>query len=307
MTRRLLIVLLTAVSVLALASCRPVRAMTLPAAPDDKGGPPPTGNIAYQPPFLPITLKVGFDGNVSVSASPKLVTSLGTFSVEGGAIVSTASQKPLAPKPADVTRLVVCLDDTDRRCNVYQIDSGRRLRVLLDGKVVEDIERNLITIHAAPGATVVVSDRGPATNATVHGPAKIDIEEFDFSAQGPDTDVDLERSRSGYLADLTYDHVNGELTLINGAQISRVQTYTLLTVHQPASNVPGEFDCQQATDWRSSFAAKELEHNTIVSCVKTAEGDLGYIFLVPYPDEKPVSYYAYTYVWVRSAETSGDS
>jgi hypothetical protein len=306
MIRRLLVALLMLTSTCALASCRPVRAMTLPSAPDEKGGPAPTGNIAYQPPFLPIKLEIGLDGSISVTASPKLVTSLGTFSVTSGVIVNEADQKPLAPKPADVTQLVVCLDEAERRCDAYQIDSGRRMRILVDGRVVEDVERNLITIRAGPGATVVVSDQGPPTNLTVHGPARIDVEEFDFSAQGTDTIVDFERSRSGYLADLTYDHINGRLKLVNGTQISRVQTYNLTTLHQPANNLPGELDCQQATDWRTSFSDRELEHDTVVSCVKTAEGDLGYIFLVPDQDQKPVSYYVYTYVWVRSAETATD-
>jgi hypothetical protein len=162
----------------------------------------------------------------------------------------------------------------------------------------------VITIHAAPGATIVVSDQGPAANPTVHGPARIDVEEFDFSAQSNDTEVDLERSRSGYLTDLTFDHLTGQLDLINGAQVSRVQTYTAFTVHQPASNLPGEFDCQLSTDWRGGLSANELDHTVIVSCVKTAEGDLGYIYVEPDQDQKPVSYYAYTYVWVRSAETA---
>jgi hypothetical protein len=113
----------------------------LPGAPDDKGGPTPTGNIAYQPPLLPITLTVGLDGSISVTASRTIVTDLGAFSIEGGEIVNTANDEPLSPKPADVTRLVVCVDKGDKHCRVYQIDSGRQMRVLINGKVIEDIER----------------------------------------------------------------------------------------------------------------------------------------------------------------------
>jgi hypothetical protein len=302
MIRRLCLSLVVVTGLLLITSCRPLQ---LPAPPGDQGeqsGPSPTGNISLQPPFVPITLTIGFDGTISVSTSgPKISTLIGTVTVDAGVVLMAADRAPVPP-PAGVTQLIVCVDEVNKRCEAYKIDTARRVRVLLDGRFVQDIERNRITIHGEPGASIRVLDAGPPTTPGGVGPARIDVEEFDFGARGADTVVDMERSRSGVTPDLAYDQVTGELKLINGAQISRVVTpNSWWNVTPPLNNLPTEQDCQQSSDWRGSFTPAELDNVYVRACVKTAEADFGYVVLQPHQWTQPVSYYAYTYVCVHSA------
>jgi hypothetical protein len=304
MIRRLCLSLVVVTSLLLLASCRPYLPQ-LPAPPDDQGeqgGPVPTGGVNFDPHFLPITLRVDFDGTISVSASgPKIWTPIGTVTVDAGVILMAADRAPMPP-PAGITQLIVCVDEPNKRCEAYKIDTGRRVRVLLDGRFYQDIERNRIMIHGEPGASIRVLDAGLPITPGGEGPPRIDVEEFDFGAGGADTVVDMERSRSGVTPDLAYDQETGELKLINGAQISHVTTSNSVWDNSLLYHLPSEPDCQQSSDWRGSFTPAELDNVYILACVKTAETDLGYVLLFPNQYAQPVSYYAYTYIWVRSTE-----
>lgn len=270
-----------------------------PSAPDETGGPAPAGNVGFQPPFLPIVFKLETDGSISVAAAtPDLVTPLGRVSLSGGVVVKN-DQTPFPAQPADVTQLIICRADDDQKCRAYEIGSGRKMELTLDGRFVAEVERNRFVVRASPGASVNVRDVGDASVQTVYGPARVDVETWEFDATSPDTTVDFESSRSGQTPDLQYDHLTGAFTLINGARVGRIDRYSSNPFRSPKNNIPSEFQCKETRDWAPQFSPEDLEYSQILACVKTAEGDLGYVLIEPQLDKNPIGYNVYSHTWVR--------
>ena len=69
----------------------------------------------------------------------------------------------------------------------------------------------------------------------------------------------------------------------------------------PAMNRPSENDCVRTKpdSWRNTFTPAELRADIIVSCIYTAEKDFGCLVIGHDSTTKPVSYYIYSYTWVR--------
>lgn len=128
----------------------------------------------------------------------------------------------------------------------------------------------------------------------------IDVEEFRFHESSEEAEVDLERSRSGTETDLAYDHITGELKPIHGAKVSVYSTYSW-TEPDTRNDYPGEKECLETPDenWKDSFSTDDLENKYIIACIKTVEGDLGFLLISPDTAQKPVAYYVYTHTWVR--------
>jgi hypothetical protein len=272
----------------------------LPERPRGTGGPSPLGHIAYQPPLLPITFTIDTDGKIKVAVATRLVNVLGTVTVSGG-IVTTPTGERLPPEPADVTQLIICQQDSaGQRCEAYQIGTGRKIRIEMNGNFVQDVERNRIVIEAALGSIIEVTDSGPPTKLEAFGPARLAVEEFRFHETSEETDVDLERSRSGTTTDLSYDHITADLKPIHGAKISIYESYRW-TEPDVRNDYPSELECLQvpAEDWKDAFSKDDLDHKYIVACIKTAEADMGFLLIEPDTDKKPVAYYVYTHTWVR--------
>lgn len=217
----------------------------LPDRPENTGGPAPMGHIAYQPPLLPITFSIDSNGHISVVLNPKLVTLLGAVSVGVGIVKNLAGTPLPPPQLVDVTQLIICQKGSaGKHCQAYQIGSGRKLRIEMNGSFVQNVERNRITIEAAPGSVINVADNGSPTKLESFGPARVDVEEFHFSETGSETDVDLERSRSGTTADLSYDHISAVLKPIYGARVSTYKTYRWFSPRD-RSDYPSEQECLQ--------------------------------------------------------------
>jgi len=272
----------------------------LPERPGDTGGPSPLGHIAYQPPLLPITFSIDTDGKIKVSVTTNLVNALGTVTVSGG-IVTTSTGERLQPEPADVSQLIICQQSSaGQRCEAYQIGTGRKIHIEMNGKFVQDVERNRIVIEAAIGSTIEVTDNGPPTKLEAFGPARLDVEEFHFHETSEETDVDLERSRSGTIPDLSYDHITAEFKPIHGAKISIYDTYRWAGP-DVRKDYPSELECLKvpAEDWKNAFSEDDLDNRYIIACIKTAEADMGFLLIQPDTDRKPVAYYVYTHTWVR--------
>ena len=177
---------------------------------------------------------------------------------------------------------------------------AEKIRIEMDGQFVTEIERNQYKIDAGPGSVINVIDNGPPTKLDVHGSARIAIENYRFHETSEDNGyLDLERSRSGTKADLSYDHITGQLKLENGAQVARLKKYKKL--HQWKPDVPSENDCQQipADQWNGAFGDKDFDQDNTMTCIKTVEADLGYLIVRAERDEKPIGYHIYSYVWVR--------
>ncbi|MGH3770623.1 MAG: hypothetical protein ACRDRW_04370 [Pseudonocardiaceae bacterium] len=167
------------------------------------------------------------DKNFTIGFVGRLTLGLGTvsFGVDG-VVKNLATSRPLPPQPADVTQLFICKKGSARRrCEAYEIGTGRKINVELDGHILGSFERNRIVLDAAPGSTVRLTDNGPLAKQEAFGPAHVDVEEFHFSETGKETFVNLENSSSGTDTDLSYDHRTGELKPIRGAKVSTYATY----------------------------------------------------------------------------------
>ncbi len=193
-----------------------------------------------------------------------------------------------------------------KRCQAYQIGTGRKIHIEMRGDfgqdVEHDVEHDRIIIEPAPGSTIKLIDNGPPAKKLEYvGPARVDVEEFHFNENSQDTDVDLERSRSGAITDLYYNHQTAELTPIHGAKVSTYATHGEWGKPSARNDYPSEQECQQKLleNPGDTFNKDDLKEAYSIFCIKTAEGDLGFIFLKPDSDQKPLAYYAYTYTWVR--------
>lgn len=290
-----------AMCALALTACGDdaPRPSGLPKPPKDqvKSTAAPTGNIAYQPPILPIQISIDSNFKITISAAAGIHTPLGDVEISGGVAYKQDSNEPLPERPADVTQLIICRRSSDgQECKAYQIDRGRKLRISMNGRFVQDVERNRIVLYADPGATIEITDDGPPTELRAHDRARVDVEEFYFHEFSKETEVDLEISQSGITADLSYDHITGELKPINGAQISRVKKYG----SKGGYDLPSEWDCMQEKGWKDSFSRDDLDPDkNVLACIKTAEADLGYVVIGIDGDKKPTAYLFYSWIWVR--------
>jgi hypothetical protein len=268
----------------------------------------PMGQLAYQMPILPIKFSIDKDFNIAVTYEGKIVTPVGVLEVSGGTVTDTQN-RTLPAGPPDATQVIICRDGVTRHgCVGYRIDTGRKLHIVMDGRFVQDIERNRIIIRAKAGSTITVTDSGPPAKTGPYGPARIDIEEFDFTETSPAVEVDVEHLQGGTMNDLSYNHLTGELKLINETQAGGLKKYREQAGnwHRAAGiglhdKLPGEYECLHTprAAWRSSFGADDLSADTIITCIKTAEGDLGYLVIGRDRDQKPVAYHVYSYIWVR--------
>ncbi|WBB47294.1 hypothetical protein O3597_19345 [Verrucosispora sp. WMMA2044] len=280
------------------------------------------GHVAYQPPLLPVQFVLNSDGSVQVQTEDvSIVTPLGVFGVGAGGGVQDARApgRILKAEPADVTQLLICpiaaREKPDASCETFRINSGRKLRIVMDGRFVQEVERNRIVVFVAPGSNIDVTDAGgPTKNTEVYGPARLDVEKVTFTANGEHTYLDLERSQGGITADIAFDHVTGRLKLVNGAQISRVlrpQIFDGMTV----DDLPKEADCLAQREWSGEFPPLTFAQRImrlgggannpfaapLAACVKTAEADLGYLIIWPgkewFTGEPKLT--LYSLVWVR--------
>jgi len=176
----------------------------------------------------------------------------------------------------------------------------------MNGQFQQTIENGRVTIDAYPGSTVTVTEAGSPVTSNPRAAARIDVEDFYFNATSPYTEVNLEQSQGGWAADLSYDHVTGKLAFVNGAMVADVQLYPsgqglFGRSALPAMNLPGENDCAhiKPDSWRNGFTATALRADVIVSCIFTAEKDFGYLVIGHDSTTKPVSYFMYSYTWVR--------
>jgi hypothetical protein len=287
----------------------------LPRASDNGASPShPTGYFSYEPPIVPIVLTIDTDGNVSLSAGKAFATPIGTFSFGLNAWQDSLKHTALPDQPFDATQLIICQSGANRQhCAVLQINSGRKVNITMNGRFQQTVERNRITIDAAPGSTLTVKDSGGPVRSGPHPAALVDLEELDFSALSTNTEVDLERSLSGTKPDLSYDHMTGDFGPSDGALVhvlgkyasvkGRVQIPPLWSQHNslPKLDLPGENDCAHTkpAEWRGTFSGSDLKADVVLACIETADGDFGYLVIGHNGNTKPTSYYVYSYVWVR--------
>jgi hypothetical protein len=267
----------------------------------------PKGYFSFEPIFAPLKFTVDTGGNITVGFDRHLMTELGEIEFGGDVAVYSRDRRKVPDQAFDTTQLIVCQTGTDRKdCHGYQIHTGRKLSIDLNGQFHETVEANRITIDADPGSTVVVTDVGGPPLTGARPAASVDIEEFDLSELSPNTEIDLEKSLAGFAADFSYDHVTGEFRPINGSRVARIMKYKGETHYfrgtgMPDMDLPSEYDCAQTAGQKgqTSFTAADLTADIIVACVGTAEDDFGYVVIGRDRAKRPVSYYVYSYVWVR--------
>lgn len=111
--------------------------------------PSESANIGYA--VGPVKLSVGFDG-VTVSLGHTWATFAGTFSVDTG--IKWAKDRKNTDKLAVVVKHTV---NGERIATVYEIEGGDKLRVLIEGRTIQEFSRNSVEIDAAPGAIIEIN------------------------------------------------------------------------------------------------------------------------------------------------------
>jgi hypothetical protein len=270
----------------------------------------PIGYFSYEPPLLPIEFEVSTDGTFSVQLAFGVATALGDFHASGGAegsMVSDSTGQPVPVQTVGVTQLFVCKAGGNRQtCEGYAIRTGRKVSILLNGQFQETIDNGVVTIDASPGARITVKDAGEPVTSGPRPAARIDIEDWAFTPDGPYTEVDMEASQGGVTNDLAYDHVTGALYGINGTMLAFVQDLDagkdwLGDYVMPNVDPPGEDQCSQIppSQWHTALTAQQMTSDIVVACVYTAQQDFGYLVIGEDPTTKPISRYIYSYTWVR--------
>lgn len=273
----------------------------------------PVGYFSYELPIVPITFDVSTDGDFSVKLEVGIATPLGDIRFAGGIAgtpVGASSGRPMRIQTVGVTDLIVCKAGSNRQaCVAYAIRTGRKVDIKMDGQFEETIDNGVVTIDAAPGSIITVTDSGGQDTSGPRPAARIDIEHWTFAVNGPYTEVDIEQSQGGVQNDLAYDHVTGALYGINGAKVARIEHYHanenwLGHYSIPAMNLPSEYDCAQtpSSEWHTKFTADELNADVTVACIFTAQHDFGYLVIGRDPKARPITYYMYSYTWVRLHE-----
>lgn len=276
-------------------------------APGGRHVPRPVGYFSFQPPIVPLTFTIRTDGSFSVDVGREIVTPLGDVRFVSGVAEHLATSKPVPIESVGVTQLFICRAGSgQQRCRGYEIRTGRKVTITLNGRFEQTIENGRVTINAYPGSTVKVTDAGAPVAKGPRPAARIDVEDFNFSATSPYTEVDLEQSQRGRQDDLYYDHVSGVLGLMNGASVADIQHYVAARNiwHEPGLpklNLPDENNCARTkpSAWQRSLTAADLRADITVSCLITAERDFGYLVIGRDPAAKPISYFVYSYIWVR--------
>lgn len=277
----------------------------LPPVPDQGGGPKlhPVGYFAYEIPIGPITFTVGYQGGFYVDVSAGIVTPLGDIRFGGGVAENASTDKPVPIVSVGVTQLIICQADSNQQiCRGYAIRTGRKVRIALNGQFKETIDNGRVIINASPGSTVKVTDAGGKVDHGARPAARIAVEDFAFTVSGPYTNVDLEETQGGRSNDLSYDHVTGALQPINGAMVADIHHYAAASDNGiPQMNLPIENDCATISPdaWHRSFTATDLHADITVACIVTSERDFGYLVIGRDPNARPISYYVYSYIWVR--------
>ncbi len=264
------------------------------------------GDVANQPLLAPIMFSIDSGGEITVVDNPSLVTPLGNVTVSGNNVTNSAGQ-PLQRAPAGATQLVICqMGSIGQMCDAYRIGSGRPIRIEPVGGILLQ-ERYRVVIDTAPDSIVRVTDsEAHMTLQPPYAPARIDVKQFNFQEAGQETEVDLELS--GTTVDLSYDHFSGELKPIKGAKVFLYDKDGWgPDKPEKRSDYPGEKECHDRRDkegqgqtWLDYFSADPKEMLSFSTfCIKTAEGNLGLLFIEPDDSKKPVAYDVYSHIWVR--------
>jgi hypothetical protein len=103
--------------------------------------------VSYQPPFIPVIFSLDSNGDISVTAGASITTYIGTFSI--GAQVSTPIEK-------NSTRLAIIQSVNGATVqNVYDVGERGPVSVCLNGRFLESVGTNSISITALDGTSVI--------------------------------------------------------------------------------------------------------------------------------------------------------
>ncbi|MFV2196798.1 hypothetical protein [Nocardiopsis sp. LOL_012] len=196
----------------------------------------------YQPPFVPVTLEVGSDGEVAVTAGAQITTPVGTFSVEQE---HWSSYEP----PEDQLALFVRHEqDGEDLDSVYTIDAEVEAVVELDGQSV-----------------VTVLNRRVLVDVREQGTAQIHLREIQ-----PERDLDPE-----FHPALLTDHelaIGGE-----PCEGFLCRSYSWVDLDPPGSAIPLAQDQEEESkeadlSWLSRMSGMPFTHSEFIGAFHNSGG-----------------------------------
>lgn len=242
---------------------------------------------AAQSPIAPIVLKIVHGALVEAAADDptplSVLALLGVFATDKAESYVAKEQK-LAAADNQFTLLVV--EQTvkgTRESSVFKISTGHKLVVAMNGRFIETIQPNLITISATPNtdSTIVVTDADAGQvvykHATVNLSGSVPVINWVY---GDHSLIDLDTGQDKNLKNVA----NADLKVDSDAQIqtengAKAALWTL-------TGTPSLATCESlpATQWTDSLFAQNGLTNRLgnrtahnVWCVRSKEGRYGVI------------------------------
>ncbi|AGL18747.1 hypothetical protein [Actinoplanes sp. N902-109] len=216
-------------------------------------------DAALQSPFAPVVIKVLKRRAATISGPAGIATLVGLYGVE--------ELRKESLRRANSTFLVVRQQLGGKpKASVFRFDSGHRVRVAMNGKFDELIDKNVVTLTADPAvdSTIVVTDA--TTGDTVARTGSFNMTVTQAKAY---TGIDFDSGQQLRRDDGTMDYSFYEVRFVNGA---RVHKWT-------GDGDPTLADCSSvpSDEWSSSLLTFSPGH--VEFCIVTSEARFGYLRL----------------------------
>ncbi|MBB0243099.1 hypothetical protein FNQ90_02980 [Streptomyces alkaliphilus] len=195
----------------------------------------------------------------------KILTYVGSYALEH--YLEHRKEKRFEPENDTILTVRQQIDGADQ-VTVFRIDSERKLRIEMNGKFIQDVERGKIDIAVDPevDSVILITDFHDEDEIAVHG----DFLVSPYPWPGP-THIDLDTGRTTNDRDDTVDFRSGGLTRgglhgVNGALVARWED------GQPSRTAcselpPGQW--KEKTDYTMSLS--------VTYCIVTNEGRYGFV------------------------------
>jgi hypothetical protein len=124
-----------------------------------KSGVSVTGEAGYTPPFLPVTITIDTNGNISIRGNASIVTPVGTLSI--GADVTKSMQSV-----PEATLLIIRHKKGDRIVDTVFTVRSQKIVAIVDGRVTLTVTNGRIFVDAVKGHVLSITVHSTAAKPT---------------------------------------------------------------------------------------------------------------------------------------------
>ncbi|MFF5296443.1 hypothetical protein [Paractinoplanes globisporus] len=216
-------------------------------------------DAALQSPFAPVVIAVLKRQAAKIKGPAGIALLLGTYELD--------QLRKDSLKKANSTFLVVRQQLGGRpKSTIFRFDSGHRVRVAMNGKFDELIDKNVVTITPDPAvdSTIVVTDATTGDTVERTGSFKVNL-----SAAKAYTGIDFDTGTQVRVDHGSMDYSYYGASFTNGARM-----------HKWDKGDPTLADCSSIPSAEWSKSDWHLKLGGGVYCIVTSDGRFGYFHLV---------------------------